>query len=56
MKLTDEKRKEFEELSKPLMKFLCENCHPHVTVVIEPTSAELLEGQMAVNTDEFVVD
>lgn len=34
----------FEELARPMVKYLCENYHPHVTVIITPTSAELLEG------------
>lgn len=46
----------FEELSKPMIKYLCENFHPHVTVVITPTSAELLEGLKGIKCDEFIVD
>jgi len=38
------KSKELEELSRPLIKWLCDNYHPHVTVIITPTSAELSEG------------
>ena len=30
--------------AEPLIKYLCENYHPHVTVIITPTSIELLEG------------
>lgn len=44
MKLTDKQRIEFEEASRPLLKFLCDNCHPHVSVIVTPTNAELLEG------------
>lgn len=43
MILTKEQQKEFSELSKPLMKFLNNNFHPHITVIVTPTSAELLE-------------
>lgn len=46
----------FEALVKPLIKYLNENHHPHVTIVITPTGAELLEGCMAVNTNEFLRD
>ena len=35
---------EFEKLAMPMIKYLCENYHPHVTVIITPTNAELLEG------------
>lgn len=56
MILTEEQRKEFLEACKPLMKFLCDNCHPHVTVIVEPNRAELLEGAAAFKCDDFVKD
>lgn len=52
----NDKSKQFEELAKPLMKWLNENCHPHTTIIIEQTSAEVLEGAMAFTTEEFLVD
>ena len=36
--MTPEKLAEFESLARPLMKFLCENFHPHVTAIITPPS------------------
>jgi len=42
----------FEELARPMIKYLCENYHPHVTVIITPTSAELLEGLKSVGRIE----
>ena len=56
MILTEEQRKELEQKVKPVMEWLCKNCHPHVTVIIEPTTAELVEGIATVVTDEFVQD
>jgi hypothetical protein len=56
MIITEEKRKEFEELGKPLIKFLNDNFHPHVTVVVTPTGIELLEGVCASPVTEFVKD
>lgn len=38
------KREEFEKLSRPLMKWLCDNVSPHHTINITPTNAELLQG------------
>lgn len=35
---------DFEAVVRPVLKYLCENHHPHVTVIITPTTAELLEG------------
>ncbi len=56
MTFTKEKIKEFEEAAKPLVKFLCENCHPHTTVIVEPTGAELVEGVASVRIEEFIKD
>lgn len=38
------KKYSFEQISRPIIKWLCENYHPHVTVIITPTNAELVEG------------
>jgi len=35
----------FEKACRPLIKYLCENHHPHVSVIVTPTGAELLEGK-----------
>lgn len=45
-----EKREEFERLSRLLIKFLCDNYHPHVMIIITPTNAELLEGICSTGT------
>lgn len=34
----------FEAAARPLMQWLCENMHPHVTVIVTPTDAQLMEG------------
>ena len=39
-----EKQAEFEEIARIMMKYLCENHDPHVSVIITSTHAELLEG------------
>jgi len=44
MVLSEEKAKEFEEASLPLIQWLNRNCHPHVEVVVTPLRSELLEG------------
>ena len=54
--MTEERKKEFETKAKDLMAWLCANGHPHMTIVITPTTAELLEGCIAVQTEEFVRD
>lgn len=54
--MTEEQRKQLEELTLPLIKFLAENCHPHTKLIIENNSAELVEGVVAFTTDEFLKD
>ena len=47
---------EFEKIVKPVMKWLAENYHPHVKIIIESGRAEMVEGIKAVVTDEFIQD
>ncbi len=44
MVITKEQQKEFENVVRPLIEWLNENCHPHVSVYVDCTSAELSEG------------
>ncbi len=46
----------FLEAAKPMMKYLCVNYHPHVTVIIDGTRAELLEGLKTIGCDDFIRD
>lgn len=46
----------FEDVVKPAMKWLAENKHPHMSIIIESTRAELVEGVECVATDEFIKD
>lgn len=34
----------FREAALPLIKYLCENHHPHVAVIVSTTDAQLFEG------------
>lgn len=54
--MNEEQRKQFDEKTRDLMKWLCENCNPHTTIIITQDSAELLVGTMSVQTDEYIVD
>ena len=51
-----ERVKEFKTLSNQLIKWLNDNYHPHTTIIITPTSAELVEWLMFTKTDEFIKD
>ncbi len=47
---------EFAELTRPMIKWLCENHHPHAQITITSTRAELLEGVQAFVTNDYVKD
>lgn len=52
----EERQASFEEAAKPLIKWLCDNMHPHSHVLVHSTCAELVEGSMVFNTEQFVKD
>jgi hypothetical protein len=55
--MANEKIKEFEELVRPILKYLCDNYDPHVLVIITPTSAELLKGKMSIGeVSDYIKD
>ena len=56
MVLTEEQKKQFDETVKPVIKWLAENFHPHVKLIVENDRAELLEGSASIVTDEFIPD
>jgi hypothetical protein len=53
---TTESSKEFEELVKPLVKYLCENHNEHASIVVMPSGAELVQGKISVEITEFIKD
>ncbi len=55
-RLDEQQRKDFGEAAKPLIKFLNENCHPHVTVFVDCNNAELVEGVVIFSTEEYSKD
>jgi hypothetical protein len=56
MILTKEQKERFEKAARPLMKYLAQNYHPHVTVIVDGSRAEILEGSASIVTDEFIRD
>ena len=44
------------DAAKPLLKLLCDNYHPHVTVIVTPDSVELLSSGMRIINSEFIKD
>lgn len=56
MILTKEQVEQFKEAAKPLVKFLNDNFHPHVTIIVECGGAEILESSALVKIEEFIKD
>ena len=58
--MSNEEEKDFhrrialEEAAKPLMKLLAENYNPHVKVIVESDSAEMVEGISCFRSSEFI--
>lgn len=55
-KTKEELRAEFEELSRPLIKWMNENYHPHISAIITPVNTELVEGLMGIPIDDYILD
>lgn len=49
MTVTKKQHEEFGELVKPLMEWLNNHFHPHITIIITQTNAEVLEGLCSVH-------
>lgn len=56
MVLSKEKMNELEKASEPLIKWLNENCHPHVQVNVDCGSAQLFEGVARVKNEKYIRD
>ncbi|MEQ9902557.1 hypothetical protein [Pectobacterium aroidearum] len=53
---TVENKLSFEDVARSLIKWLAESVHPHHSVIVDSTHAELLEGQRVVSTKEYLRD
>lgn len=51
MKTQEQKSAEFQELIRPVMKWLDENFHPHTKIIIDCNNAEVVEGVMGANNN-----
>jgi len=54
MILNKEKIKEFEQASRPLIKWLNDNCDPHTYATIDSASAYLFEGVCRITVLDYV--
>lgn len=46
----------FEDVVKPVIKWLNENANPHASVIVDVTNATLFTGEIGVYTEEFIKD
>lgn len=54
--MKNKQRDQFIKACKPVIKWMNDNVHPHHTVIITHTDAELLEGEIAYRTEKFLKD
>jgi hypothetical protein len=47
---------QFEEIVRPVMKYLAESHHPHKKIIITNIDAEIVEGKMSFFSDEYIHD
>lgn len=56
MILTKEQQAALLEASKPLIKWINDNCHPHCAVFVDQGSSTVIEDVARVQTSEFIKD
>ena len=56
MILTKEKHEEFERVVELMIACLNANCHPHTKIIIDHTTAELVEGVCTAHTEKYLKD
>ncbi len=54
--MNEELRQSFDFACRPLIQWLAENVHPHHKVIVTSTSAELLQSEAVVHTEEYLRD
>ena len=52
MKLNEEQIEDLKKATAPLMAWLRANCHPHCKVIVDSTSAEVVESLAVVTSNE----
>jgi hypothetical protein len=56
MIITKEQQAAFADAAAPMIKWLNENCHPHVVVHIETNGAQLYEGIATIKNLAYIKD
>jgi len=52
----EEKSKDFDFVSRIMIKHMAENYHPHNYCLVDATHCEVLESQKALKTNAYLVD
>lgn len=47
-RLGEQRLKELREAAEPLIKYLCEEHHPHTKAIVTPTGVEVVVGVLSV--------
>lgn len=57
VEISKQRTDSFTNAVKPIIKWLCENCDPHHSIIVTPIGAELLSGKSTTGyIDEYIVD
>ena len=56
MELNEKQLEELKQVTDAVIKWINENCHPHMHIVIDSTSAELHESVSLVLNDQHLKD
>ena len=54
--MSEDAMKQLDTLAKQLIEWLNVHSHPHANIIIDSISAELLTGEFAFYTEEFLKD
>lgn len=54
--MNTKQREEFNVLADAMIKFLNDNGHPHMSIIIDTSRAEVVEGICAYVTQEHIKD
>lgn len=53
---TPEQKASFQAAAEPMIQWLAKNLHPHAKVIIDSSSAELVEGSLSYVNPEHIPD
>lgn len=54
--MTNAQKVSYVVACRPLIEWISINCHPHTKILLDSTSAEIVEGVYCYRTDDFLQD